>query len=163
MTTHGPKQTARLSVKLAKHPEGVSFSSLGKLMAGYFGTEIQQRLQAQAEGSDGFISVTPGACQAGRTMAWDDPQQFGWDRISEIIDRDGFFGFRLIGTANVDAVRSELNARGLRFDTWEVFLADRETALAASLALAAGPLPSGYSQWPTPTEPESQQYATYNR
>ncbi|SJM30033.1 hypothetical protein BQ8482_120088 [Mesorhizobium delmotii] len=40
----------------------------GLPMSGYFGTEVQQRLQAQAEASFDFINATPGACQTGRTM-----------------------------------------------------------------------------------------------
>ena len=44
-------------------------------MPGYFGTEMQQRLQAQAEASVDFIDATPGACQTGRTMGCDDPDQ----------------------------------------------------------------------------------------
>jgi RimJ/RimL family protein N-acetyltransferase len=126
-------------------------------MAGYFGTKIQQRLQAQAEASEGFIAATPGACQAGRTMGCDDPQEFGWERITEIIDRDGVFGFRLIDTSDAEAIRSELANRGFRFDNWEVFLADRETALGASRGLANCSLPRSYSFLPTPTDPESQQ------
>ncbi len=77
-------------------------------MAGYFGTDIQQRLQAQAEESAEFIAHTPGACQAGRTMGCDDPKQFGWDRIGEIVERDGVCGFRLVDTADVPEISSEL-------------------------------------------------------
>jgi hypothetical protein len=46
-------------------------------MAGYFGTEMQQRLQAQAEASVAFVNATPGACQAGHFMASDDPDRLG--------------------------------------------------------------------------------------
>ena len=37
-------------------------------MAGYFGTEVQQQLQARAQTAVAFVRQTPGACQAGRTM-----------------------------------------------------------------------------------------------
>ena len=40
-------------------------------MSGYFGTQTQQRLQAQAEASAEFINVTPGACGAGYPYSWD--------------------------------------------------------------------------------------------
>lgn len=62
-------------------------------MTGYFGTPIQQRLQAQAEASAEFINVTAGACQTGRTMGCDDPERLGWARIAEFLDRDGVCGF----------------------------------------------------------------------
>ena len=55
-------------------------------MAGYFGTQMQQRLQAQAEASVDFIRVTPGACQTGRTMGCDDPEGLGWERIIEFLE-----------------------------------------------------------------------------
>lgn len=126
-------------------------------MAGYFGTHIQQRLQAQAEESAEFIAHTPGACQAGRTMGCDDPKQFGWDRIGEIVERDGVCGFRLVDTADVPEISSELFARGCRFDTWEVFLAERDAALLASCKIASEPLPSGLSLWTITDDPENQQ------
>lgn len=126
-------------------------------MAGYFGTDTQQRLQAQAEESEEFIAHTPGACQAGRTMGCDDPTQFGWDRIGEIVERDGVCGFRLVDTADVPEIRSKLLARGCRFDTWDVFLAERNAALLASSEIATEPLPSGLSLWTTTVDPESEQ------
>jgi hypothetical protein len=126
-------------------------------MAGYFGNDSQQRLQAQAEASAELINRTPGACQAGRFMGCDDPRKFGWDRIGEIVERDGVCGFRLIDAADVPDIRSELLGRGCRFDTWDVFVADRDTALAASRESAEQPLPAGYSLWPTLGDPESKQ------
>ena len=54
-------------------------------MSGYFGTQMQRRLQAQAEASVDFIHATPGACQTGRTMGCDDPDQLGWGRIDAFL------------------------------------------------------------------------------
>ena len=71
-------------------------------MAGYFGTEVQQRLQALAEASVDFIDATAGACQTGRTMGCDDPDKLGWERIEEFLDRDGLCGFRLIPSSKID-------------------------------------------------------------
>lgn len=97
------------------------------------------------------------AHQAGRMMGCDDPEKFGWDRIGEIIERDGVCGFRLINATHIEEIRSELSSRGCRLDTWDVFLADRDTALAASEKFARRSLPSEYSLWPTPTDPESDE------
>lgn len=126
-----------------------------RLLAGYFGTEKQQHLQAQAEAAWGFISTTPGACQTGRTMGCDDPDRLGWDRIIEFLERDGICGFRLIPVDTVIGLKSRLATLGYRFDTWDVFLADRETGLATSEAILAGGLPDGLIELEMPTDPES--------
>jgi hypothetical protein len=125
-------------------------------MSGYFGTQMQQRLQAQAEASVDFINATPGACQAGRTMGCDDPDQLGWERIEEFLDRDGICGFRLIPAAKVEELRSRMMRRNFRFDTWDVFLADRAGALAASEAIISRGLPAGLTDLDRPTEPAGE-------
>jgi hypothetical protein len=125
-------------------------------MSGYFGTEAQRRLQARAEENVGFISVTPGACQAGRTMGCDDPDRFGWERIIEFLDRDGICGFRLLSTGKADEVRTRLTGQHYRFDMWDVFLADRAAALAASEAILSRGLPEGLVELQKPTDPESE-------
>ena len=114
-------------------------------MAGYYGTETQQRLQTQAEASAGFVTATPGACQAGRIVGCDDPDKLGWDHIAEIIERDGVCGFRLIDTERVDEIRARLSHFGCRLDTWDVFLADRAAALAASARATERELPDTLS------------------
>ena len=125
-------------------------------MSGYFGTEMQQRLQAQAEASVDFINATPGACQSGRLMGCDDPDQLGWERIEEFLDRDGIYGFRMIPAAEAEKLRSRLTRWNFRFDTWDVFLADRASALAASNAILLRGLPDGLADLDTPTEPEDE-------
>ena len=125
-------------------------------MSGYFGTQTQKHLQAQAEASAGFIQSTPGACQTGRNMGCDDPDRLGWNRIKEFIDRDGVCGFRLIPLAQANNLRSRLIEQDCRLDTWDVFLADRATALAASEKILARGLPEGLTELGGPTDPESE-------
>jgi hypothetical protein len=125
-------------------------------MAGYFGTDAQQRLQAQAETSVGFINATPGACQTGRTMGCDDPERFGWNRIRAILDSDGICGFRLLSPGEADEVRTRLTGQQYRFDTWDVFLADRAAATAASEAILSRGLPDGLVELERPTDPEGE-------
>lgn len=128
-------------------------------MSGWFGTDKQRQLQAQAEAAEAFIRATPGACQAGRFMGCDDPDRLGWDRIGEFIDRDGICGFRLIPAANAADVRARLAERGCRFDTWDVFLADRATALAASETILSRGAPDGVEELAMPTDPEGDDMA----
>jgi len=128
-------------------------------MSGWFGTQEQQELQAQAEAADAFIRATPGACQAGRFMGCDDPDRLGWDRIGEFIDRDGICGFRLIPAARAEDVRARLAERGCRFDTWDVFIADRASALAASETILSGGVPDGVEELAMPTDPEGDDIA----
>jgi RimJ/RimL family protein N-acetyltransferase len=128
-------------------------------MSGYFGTEIQQRLQAQAESRAELIASTPGACQAGRFMSCDDPDRFGWERIKDFIARDGVFGFRLISAEKADEVRARLTELNCRFDTWDVFAADREAALAAAASVLSRTLPDGLVELSGPTDPESEHTA----
>jgi len=124
-------------------------------MSGYFGSEMQQRLQKQAEASVDFIYKTPGACQTGRTMGTDDPDQFGWVRISEFLDRDGICGFRLLSPGKAEEVKARLTGQTYRFDIWDVFLADRTTAMTASEAILARGLPKELVELPRPDDPES--------
>ncbi|RJT37286.1 GNAT family N-acetyltransferase [Mesorhizobium waimense] len=125
-------------------------------MSGYFGTKLQQRLQAEAEASIDFIRTTPGACQTGRTTGCDDPDQFGWELIDKILNRDGIFGFRMIPPGKVDELRSRLAKRGYRFDTWDVFVADQASALVASEAIVGRGLPDGFVDREKPTEPDGE-------
>lgn len=125
-------------------------------MSGYFGTATQQRLQAQAEANAGFIAETPGACQTGRMMGCDDPDRFGWDRIIDFLQRDGVVGFRLIPDDRVPALASRLAECGCRLDTWDVFLADRATALAACERILADALPDDLAELEAPSDPESE-------
>jgi hypothetical protein len=125
-------------------------------MPGYFGTETQQRLQARAEASVDFIKATAGACQAGRTMGCDDPGRLGWERIEEFLNRDGVCGFRLIPVDAAEELRSRLAKRNFRFDTWDVFLADRATALAASEAIISQGLADGLNDLERPTNPADE-------
>lgn len=125
-------------------------------MPGYFGTEMQQRLQAQAEASVDFIKATAGACQAGRTMGCDDPDRLGWEKIEAFLDRDGVCGFRLIPADKAEELRSRLTKRNFRFDTWDVFLAERATALAAAEAIVSRGLPDGLNDLDGPTDPEGE-------
>jgi hypothetical protein len=128
-------------------------------MAGYFGTEAQKTLQKTAEEAGRFIAATPGACQAGRMMGCDDPDILGWDRIGEFITRDGVCAFRLVDAGQIEELKAQLARRECRLDTWDVFIADKATALAASQAILAGGFPDGLAEREMPSDPESESAA----
>jgi RimJ/RimL family protein N-acetyltransferase len=125
-------------------------------MAGYFGTEAQKTLQRTAEDEARFIATTPGACQAGRMMGCDDPDILGWDRIGEFIARDGMCAFRLVDAGQVREIETQLARRNCRLDTWDVFIAERATALDASQTILAGGMPDGLAEREMPSDPEGE-------
>lgn len=125
-------------------------------MSGYFGNAMQQRLQAQAEASAGLIKITPGACQTGRMAGCDDLDRFGWDNVAAALDRDGLCGFRLIPARRADELRLRFTELDCRFDTWDVFLADRESALLAAQKILSRGLPVGLAELPAPADPEGE-------
>src|SRR5215207_6570373 len=101
-------------------------------MSGFFGSDMQQRLQAEAEARTDYIKATPGACQTGRMFGCDDVDRLGWDVIEEVLERDGFCGFRMIPLGKADELGSRLSQRGFQLDARDVFMADRERALPIS-------------------------------
>ncbi|MCA1243952.1 GNAT family N-acetyltransferase [Stappia stellulata] len=127
---------------------------MGAILAGFFGTDSQKTLQARAEASAAEIAATPGLCQAGRTMGCDDPDALGWERIEAFLQRDGICGFRLITSDQAERLRERLSANGFRLDTWDVFLTDRETALAACRPIVERGLPDGLAELDVPPTPE---------
>lgn len=123
-------------------------------MSGYFGTNIQKQLQARVVESADWIRTTPGACNSGRFMASDDAERMGWDTIHRLLQRDGVFGFRMIPNGKLTDLAARLAERGFRLDLWDVFVADRESGLAASSKiLAAGHHPD-LTVGEFPSEPE---------
>ena len=123
-------------------------------MPGYFGTEIQQRLQAHAESAADWIQATAGACQSGRFMGCDDPDKLGWDVVDEILKRDRIYGFRMIPVQKVDDLVARFAERGFRMDFWDVFTAGRPRALEKAGAIVGRGLPDGLADLRMPTEPE---------
>lgn len=125
-------------------------------MGGYFGTDAQQRLQAKVEARNEFIRTTPGACESGRIMSCDNMDRLGWDLILEFLESDGVFGFRFLPADRVVALRDRLAGYGYRFDTWDIFVADAATALAASDAILSAGLPEGLMELEGPNDPDAE-------
>ncbi len=117
-------------------------------MAGFFGTERQMALQAVAEDARDWTMNTPGACDPGRFLGTDNPDELGWDKVIEIVKRDGAFGFRMIPSKDTGAISRRLIESECRIDFWDVFLANRDEAVAATSVILTSGLPSGYSYLP---------------
>src|SRR5215207_5367285 len=123
-------------------------------MSGFFGSDMQQRLQAEAEARADYIKATPGACQTGRTFGCDDVDRLGWDLIEAVLDRDGCCGFRMLPVGAAHELASRLGARGFRLDLWSVFTTVRQRALSISEEIVRRGLPQGLLDMEMPTEPE---------
>lgn len=122
-------------------------------MAGYFGTPEQQRLQTRAEENAVWVAATPGACNSGRFIGCDDVDRLGWERIEEIMRRDGAIGFRLLPKERVPEVADWMTARGYRIDFWDPFIGQRDEVLRAARDILSTPLPQGLEVGPIPREP----------
>jgi len=122
-------------------------------MAGYYGTPEQARLQARAEENAVWVATTPGACNSGRFIGCDDVARLGWERVEEIIRRDGAIGFRLLPKERVPEVANWMTSRGYRIDFWDPFIGEREEVLRATRDILTRPLPQGLVVGPSPREP----------
>jgi hypothetical protein len=101
-------------------------------MSGFIGSDMHQRLQAEAEARTDYIQATPGACQTGRTFGCDDVDRLGWDVIEAVLDKDGVCGFRMIPVESAQELASRLGERGFHLDLRDVFTGDRQRALPIS-------------------------------
>ena len=79
-------------------------------MSGYFGTELQQRLQRRADELCATIAGTPGLCSAGRMVSTDDVDHVGLELCAEMLEKDGGFGFRLVPAERTAAISAFLAA-----------------------------------------------------
>jgi hypothetical protein len=126
-------------------------------MPGFFGTEQQITLQAVAEEAREWTKNTPGACDPGRFLGTDDPDKLGWDEVLKILKRDGAFSFRMIPSSDTDAISRKLEENDCRIDFWDVFMASREDAVAASSTVLSSGLPRGFRYLPKLHEAENEE------
>ncbi len=123
-------------------------------MPGFFGTEEQRNLQARAEASVAAIAATPGLCQNCRMLGCDDIDRLGWKTIVDILQRDGFIGFRLIRVEENDQVQANLAERGFRLDTWNLYIGAREEVLPLCEQIVNTADTGGLVALPMPRQPE---------
>lgn len=117
-------------------------------MAGYVGTDQQIALQEFADDAFEWMNTTPGACNPGRSLGTDDPDRLGWDKIFEVLERDGIFAFRLMHSDQIDRIARMLSKNGYRLDLWDVFLADRAKSELQTLPILANGPPDGFIERP---------------
>ncbi|MGE0503055.1 MAG: GNAT family N-acetyltransferase [Rhizobiaceae bacterium] len=128
-------------------------------MAGYFGSELQQALQAKCEAAWQWSMETPGACNSGRLVGTDDPERLGWDLILRRLAEDGAFSFRMLPVDVARAAVERLKPAGYRLDLWDVFMAGREAASPNVDKILASGLPHGFSEMPVLTDGASREAA----
>lgn len=132
-------------------------------MAGYYGTETQQRLQARVDEEAVWIASTPGACNSGRVLGCDDLDSLGWNAVDEIMRRDGAMGFRLLPKERAEELAAWMRERGYRIDFYDPFIGEREEVLSAADEILREELPSGLTMGPLPTEAEGNDIRAIQR
>lgn len=124
-------------------------------MSGYAGNDDQRRLQRLSDESAEASRTTPGACNVGRMLGYDDPDRIGLDAVIEMAKRHGVVGFRMIPAERIPALEPALGHRGLRLDLWDVFMGDADAIRAACAPLATRGLPDGLHRVRLPTDAEA--------
>lgn len=114
-------------------------------MRGYFGTELQQRLQRRADELASTVVNTPGLCNAGRMVSTDDVDRVGLEACIAMLEADGGFGFRLVHEDRTAAMSAHLAAREHRLDWWDTFMGSADDVLAASKRIVTQGPPQGLS------------------
>jgi len=110
-------------------------------MSDYIGTETQVALQRKCVDQHARIMASRGAVQTARMCGTDDPDRYGWDRLAEALEEDGFVGFRLLRRDHLANVHAWVDKCGAQLDCWDVF-----TAEAATIAVRPDPkMPRDYT------------------
>ena len=102
-------------------------------------------MQQKVDSLTGWCARTKGAVNGGRFIGTDDYDALGWDRIGEFLADDGVFTFRMVAVEKVEALQARLESYGLRFDSWNVFAAKKDTIKKSTDFVEDCSLPEGYS------------------
>lgn len=111
----------------------------------YFGTDQQIRLQQKVDELTPWCKDTKGAVNGGRVLGTDDHDALGWSKILELLKDGGVFTFRMVPVEKIETLRSRLSEHGMRFDSWNVFSANRDKIRKHTSTLVESHLPDGYS------------------
>ena len=112
-------------------------------MAGYCGTEQQQRLQRRAEETLERASTVAGYCNGGRVVTIDDINAVGWHAILAELKRDGALGFRMVDASRGSELTQHIEQAGFRIDLYDTFTSGSDPALRVSREVAAHGIPRG--------------------
>lgn len=123
-------------------------------MPGYFGSDVQARLQQLADESADWARATPGACLSGRMFGCDDVDKLGWPVALAFLARDGILGLRLMPAEVAPLMTAKLAEHRYRLDMWNVFTATKAAALERVEPLLAQGLSDGLSRVDLGDNPE---------
>lgn len=105
--------------------------------------DTRNRLEARAEAALDWALTTPGACNAVRFRASDDPARLGWRQVFEILEEDGLMGIRILSRDQLPELETRLAERGYRMEFWNVFTGTAPALIAAGDAVLSGPPSEG--------------------
>jgi hypothetical protein len=129
-------------------------------MTGYYGTELQKKLQQRTYENRGRIAGTPGLYNAGRFIGTDDPDKVGWPTLRSLLrEQDGVLGFRLVSRDQARRYFPLAVEEGCRVDRWDVFCGTTETVRPRIEAIMRSGLPAGIVQGWSFTDPQSEETA----
>ncbi|SEN29606.1 GNAT family N-acetyltransferase [Palleronia pelagia] len=117
-------------------------------MQGYFGSAQVQALQRARDADVAELWDRPGAVVHARAFSSDDPEALGWDRLRDVMAREGIVTLRGVGPEVVEQATRELAEFSPNLHHWDIFRADTDTLRAVCGPLAAAPLPGTLTRLP---------------
>ncbi len=126
-------------------------------MGEFVGLDSQVRIQKRMRQRQAWIAHTPGAINAGRAMAFDDPGRVGWDRVTALANEDDLAVFCAFPEAKIKADIGRHLGPGWKTSSWGVYFGTAAAVMAASQSLLdAHELPADWRMI-APERPDDRQ------
>ena len=109
----------------------------------YFGEPNIQALQKNRDEQVEDLRDLPGAVIHARTFSVDDPEAIGWQRIKDVVAKEGIVTFRGADESVLSKARKELAEFDPSEHYWDIFMADAATIRDVCSRVASMPLPAG--------------------
>ena len=130
---------------------------------GFFGTEMQVRLQKLAYEARGRIAETPGLFFSGRMIGIDDFDALGQAGVQTLLAEQGMLNTRLMTKDAHERWTALFEANQLRVDDALVFMGETRTVREAIASILASPLPDGLRLAKDLTHEDAQRFPDLQR